>query len=596
MKLRNKILVYTLPLILIPLVGLALANYYFVIRANRVQAQEEKTRTINQVLVSIRQEIETSRRDVKLLSKSPAVVDFLEAVKQKQSNNLTLKNAATNVIQLFFDQNPYYFSISIVDTHGTETIKFSRRADGKKLEQVRQKEYFQRTLMFDSVRLPALQHPIKDNTSKFATNIVKNRFIGMIVLSLNTKVFETAMKPLNNRKATPFIFDDRGIVVAGAFEEKDTQRKLRSISNEVANQESFSANESKVLLNGGIALISTRPAYFFPRNETYKPRDGEKWFLGIVDYGDRNTPFLFQGLFLLVLLIAIIAMFFVASRVAKRVTIPLEKVSFATAKIARGEMDLDLQVKTGDEIEDLANAVAQMNSDLKDYQKKLVHSTKLATIGEMASEISHEIQNRISGLSLWLQCLDGDTITDEQRRQYVGEMKEGLGGFMAMLATLKEYYKTPALKLESVDLNSLVTDALPFVSEEIDEKNISIVKSFSEKQPMIMGDKEKLKSVILNLLLNAIDAVEEGGEIEITTESVKTFDGDQFALAVRDDGKGITNDDLSRIFVPFYSTKAGGSGLGLAICSNILSAHKGEIKVESEIGSGSEFTIVLPIS
>lgn len=283
---------------------------------------------------------------------------------------------------------------------------------------------------------------------------------------------------------------------------------------------------------------------------------------------------------------------FNCKKASRYITIPLEKVSLATGKIARGGSDLDLDIKTGDEVEDLAKAVNRMNFELKDYQKQLVQSAKLATMGEMTSEISHEIQNRISGISLWLQHLDSEIEKDDPRQGYLNEMKQGLNGFMGMLANLKDYYKTPNLEFSMIDLNLLVEETFPFIEEKLSDRSIQIKTELSKTLPMVRVDEEKLKGVILNLLLNALDSVEDKGEVEIKTDFVD--EANEVHLEIEDNGKGISEQDLPRIFYPFYSTRSGGSGLGLAIASNIISAHKGRIDVKSETGKGTRFKVVLP--
>jgi signal transduction histidine kinase len=162
---------------------------------------------------------------------------------------------------------------------------------------------------------------------------------------------------------------------------------------------------------------------------------------------------------------------------------------------------------------------------------------------------------------------------------------------MEMLANLKEYYKTPVLDLIGVDLNSLLIDSLPFIKEKVVSNSIDIKTEFYSNIPEVKVDEEKLKSVILNLMLNAIDAVEENGKIEIKTDY--KINEQEVCIEIRDNGCGIADKDLSRIFYPFYSTKSGGSGLGLAISSNIISAHKGRFEVDSEVNKGTIFKIWL---
>jgi len=409
------------------------------------------------------------------------------------------------------------------------------------------------------------------------------------------------MRPLLKRDIMTFLFDDRGLVLASAFKSSGYSNLLKelNLADEASNiltKSSFELEKKEVSYGERRFQFSVLPSESFLSSGGIDrgSGDGEKWFLGVLEpQGSTIVPISFQIFFFSVLFLAVGAVLWVTAKASRRITIPLEKVSAATNKIGRGVSDLKLDIKTGDEVEDLANAVTKMNTDLYDYQKQLVQAAKLATMGEMTSEISHEIQNRISGISLWLQHLDSEVDSDDPRHEYIDEMKQGLGGFMEMLASLKQYYKTPVLDLQDVDLNSVVSETLPFVREKIDQKQVKVDTELDSILHIIEADEEKLKSVVLNILLNAIDSLGERGKIEI----ISGIDSEKKSvfLEISDSGRGIEEKDLSRIFYPFYSTKSGGSGLGLAISSNIIAAHSGRIEVESEVGKGTTFKIVLKV-
>ena len=195
-------------------------------------------------------------------------------------------------------------------------------------------------------------------------------------------------------------------------------------------------------------------------------------------------------------------------------------------------------------------------------------------------------------LSLWVQHLDCEIDKTDSRQIYLEEIKLGINSFAKMLYSLKEHYKIPVLDLENIDLNILLEEIILSVKTNIIENGIEILTGYYPDLPLIEGDQEKLKSVIMNLIFNAAEAIENEGRIEIETDfSRKTS---EIVLRIKDNGKGIEKYDLERIFYPFYSTKSAGSGLGLAISLNIIAAHKGDIKVESEFGKGASFTVSFP--
>ncbi|MEZ5426229.1 MAG: ATP-binding protein [Pyrinomonadaceae bacterium] len=603
MKLRTKILSYTLPLILIPFLLTAPAVYYFVIRANQIRIQEEKQQSLNETLVRVRQEIDVARKDVELLAKVPAVASYLQNLSTGGDKDgldpANQETPARTALELFFEQNPYYLELSLVDRNGRERIKFSKIPNAQDLRRLSGEDYFRRTLISGSVQTPVREIQPGKFATLFTHRVDGDEFLGMIVLRLNTKVFERFMRPLLKRDLGTFLFDDRGLVFASAFFSEEEKiliggLKLEKEASDLLESSVFEIGQRRISGGEKDFLFSVLPSESFFKYAGIQKQAGENWFLGVFQPGEgASIPAGFQAVFFSILILTVGAVWWGAVKASRYITIPLEKVSAATARIGRGEADLELDIRTGDEVEDLAGAVRRMNRELQSYQKQLVQTAKLAAMGEMTSEISHEIQNRISGISLWLQHLDSEIERDDPRREYLDEMKQGLSGFMEMLADLKQYYRRPVLDLKPLDLNRLAEETIPFAGELLERKKAVLKTDFERELPLISGDEEKLKSVILNLLLNAAESLTENGSVEIQTRSAPGEKGRTVLLRIADNGSGIAEEDLARIFYPFFSTKSGGSGLGLAISSNIVAAHQGRIEVSSELGKGTAFTISL---
>ncbi len=603
MKLRNKILMYTLPLILFPLILLALANYYFVERANNIQEEEANNRKINEAVYEIKKEIQDAKEDVKFISRTLVITDFLQEVQNGSSGESALKEKAENSLQNFFNRNPYYLEISLFSKDGELLLNVTKLPQTKNSENTNEKELFTKSIRYFTEQVSTLQLPVQkldknNSVVPFTLNIVKDKFIGVVALKMSTEAFERPLKSLSSSGLCTYLFNNQGDIFASqrlsvCKENEVGKNRLVEIIKELTDLDSANSEEFKFTSNSNKSSFSVIPVYFTPQFITGESTKKEKWFLGVSEIESQKSPLnTFSVLFFSVLAIAIGLIYFAANIFAKKLTNPIEKVSFATTQIARGESIPDLDIKSGDEIEDLAAAIQQMNLDLKSYQKQLVQSAKLATMGEMTARISHEIQNRVSGISLWVQYLDSELSDNSEMQGYLDEMKQGLNGFTELLANLKSYYRTPDLDLSEVDLNLLVKNTLPFVQEEAKENNVAINLNLKNLIPSIPADEEKLKGVILNLIKNAIEAVDEKGKVEIETEPHE--ETDEVLLTIADNGDGIAQEDLSQIFYPFYTTKSGGSGLGLAISSNIISAHKGRIEVESEVGKGTKFKVFLP--
>jgi signal transduction histidine kinase len=605
MRLRNKILSLALPLTLVPFVLTALTVYYFVIRGQRIRADEELSKLLSEAITNLRKEQNAARSDVELIASFPAVVDYLESAGTvgHTAQQFQPKEAeARTVLRLFADRSAYYFQLGIVDAQGQERIKFTKLPGGQGLESIKGEDYFRRTLIMGAFQSPITRMGPDRFASILTNRVGRGNFSGAVVLHLNADVFQRSMRPLlASHGLNTFLFDDRGLVFARSFAGAEEEGCLSGVDlgREAAALLAMPSLElsSREILSGARAFIFTvLPAESYGRSR-YEPQPGENWFLGVLrpkPAALRETV-TFQVIFSAILVAAVGAVFWATTRFARRIAVPLERVSDATANIARGDFDINLSVRTGDEVEALAAAVARMADELKNYRAELVRSAKLATIGEMASEISHEIQNRISGVSLWAQYLDAELTADDPRREYLEEMKQGLKGFTSLLQDLKQFYKTPILHIDEVNLNELIRTAVVSVEHHVRGRNVETALCLDRNLQAVRCDAEKIKSVILNLVLNAIEAVEPGGHIEIATRRPASgADGSGVIISVSDTGCGISEQDLPRIFYPFYSTKGGGSGLGLAIASNLVSAHGGKLEVSSSQGEGATFTVTLP--
>ncbi|QQS40486.1 MAG: sensor histidine kinase [Acidobacteriota bacterium] len=587
MRLRNKIIGYMLPLILAPFLLTALAAYYFFVRADVIASTEEKDQNAAETVAELRKELRSARKDLALLKGVPAVVDFL--VEPKAHGN---EAGARTAMKLFFDQNPYYLDLRLFGRDGAELAAYSRLAEGSGPQSVISEDFFRRTLISGSVQSPVRELGDGKKVTVLTERIVGDEFLGVVVLSLNTEAFGTRLRSLlAGEGLSAFLFDDSGMVFASA---------LAGVPEEECVAEFDLAAEAARLLGDDAASaygdkcegysVSVFPAEAFQRT-VYEPQAGENWFLGVIEKEEVSAATRsFQIVFLIALLLAGAAVLFAATEFARKITVPLEQFDRATKQVAKGDLDIDLEVRTGDEVEDLAATFRTMAEDLRDYQERLIRSAKLATIGELTSEISHEIQNRISGISLWIQYLDSEIDRDDPRREYLEEIQRGLEGFLEMLANLKQYYRTPVLSRGEVNIGELVRGTVPYSAEEADKKRVAVTVEDDGSESKVNGDPELLRSVLLNLILNAVEAVDEGGHVSVAARQ----GGSNVSLTVTDDGCGINEEDRSRIFYPFFSTRSGGSGLGLAIASNIVAAHGGSISVDSAPGGGSAFTVLLP--
>ena len=239
-------------------------------------------------------------------------------------------------------------------------------------------------------------------------------------------------------------------------------------------------------------------------------------------------------------------------------------------------------------------------TDRKRMEQQMVQSEKMAAIGELASGVAHEINNPLDGLLNCILRIKRDPQNERQTKEYLGLMEEALRRIESTVGQLLNFSRQRDLALTSVSLNEVVTEVVSLIAYSAHEKDIQIEKHFQEELDLIRGDKHLLEQVVLNLALNAIAAMPDGGVLTFTTGEIE-FDallGKTAAFVqVMDTGIGIPKSVQDRIFDPFYTTKITekGTGLGLSVSNRIVRQHEGVIEFDSKIEQGSVFTIKLPI-
>ncbi len=222
----------------------------------------------------------------------------------------------------------------------------------------------------------------------------------------------------------------------------------------------------------------------------------------------------------------------------------------------------------------------------------MLQAAKLAAVGEMAASVVHEIKNPVQILSMQMEIVmlgrgQGDWLG--MLHTQIKRLSDITKRLMNFSRSMDEDYGN-----EMVDVNKEIRFILDIIGHDFKNNNIASELILSESLPTIIGSVNHLQQVFLNLLINARDAMPEGGKVVITTE-VKDL---KIYIHLADTGTGISPENMTKMFTAFFTTKevGKGTGLGLAICQKIVGNHKGEIKVQSEIGKGTTFTIILPVT
>lgn len=303
---------------------------------------------------------------------------------------------------------------------------------------------------------------------------------------------------------------------------------------------------------------------------------------------------------------------------------PLKALTEGTRRLGSGELGYQIQLKSSGELQDLANSfntmsrqlddahrqinawartleerVEQKSNELQGAQEEMLRVERMASIGKLAAVVAHEINNPLAGILTYAKLLKRrlsraeqpdpenismlDLVESESRR--CGEIVKNLMTFA----------RPTSMNREPADLNNVIDRCVRLVQHQLELKNIELHEQLGKELPLVRCDAGQIEQVVLALVMNAIDALPNGGNL--TLGSRKAGDAEHVQIEVRDDGVGMPPDVLANMFEPFFTTKEHGRGLGLglAISRNIVERHGGQIAVASEPGHGTAFTITLPL-
>jgi len=231
-------------------------------------------------------------------------------------------------------------------------------------------------------------------------------------------------------------------------------------------------------------------------------------------------------------------------------------------------------------------------SEIQSLKKSVARNQRLATTGRLAAGVAHEIRNPLSsikGFATYFKERYRDIPEDQQTADIMVQEVDRLN---RVVGQLLEFARPVTIEAQKTDIRTLIKNSLKLVEKQTMDRNIQIKTTLSDHVETAMVDPDKINQVLLNLYLNAIESMENGGVLSVDLEPCNGKAGILFRVS--DTGVGIGQKDLANIFDPYFTTKASGTGIGLAIVHNIVEAHNGEIKAESRPGKGSQFSIILP--
>jgi len=357
----------------------------------------------------------------------------------------------------------------------------------------------------------------------------------------------------------------------------------------------------------------------------YQPiRDPSGRTIGMLYVGTLERPYtdiLWRSLyaFLGIAVLGVGLVNWVAIRVATRISGPIHAVSEAARRVAQGDYGQTVAVECSDEVGRLASSfnimtaeLARTHQELREWagtlerkvedrtaqitamQAQLVQSAKMAAIGKLAAGVAHEINNPLTGILTNSSLMLEDLAADDPRRDDLQTVVSETLRCRKIVKALLDFARQTRPQKAAIVPNQVVEDVLALVRNQASFRNVRVTLALDPALPPIMADGDQLRQVVLNIVLNAADAMPEGGELRIASRLGESRD--TIELSITDTGPGIPAEIRDRLFEPFFSTKKTGTGLGLSIAYGLVEQHRGTIRMDGGPGRGTTFLITLPVN
>lgn len=342
---------------------------------------------------------------------------------------------------------------------------------------------------------------------------------------------------------------------------------------------------------------------------------------------DKKALYVIISVFFGVIIVSVLCSLLIVDRMMR----PVNNIIKITKEISKGNLDYWVPVKASSEMGELVQSFKKMINDLryarkenkknqaqlqlslgskteeaKKLERQLVQSDRFSIIKEFTGGIAHELKNPFTSILGYAQIAK-EKLQDKEKIEDANDVKslytyfdfveKDINSCRTMIDDLLNFSRPTDLRLEPFDTNAAILEEVEMIKPQFESKNLKIIQNLAENMPKIKANKEKIKQVIRNILVNARKFMDENGELVIYTAIRSEENRDYIEMRFRDDGIGILEEDLGKIFLPFFTTKHGGegTGLGMSISYGIIKNHQGSIEVDSVYGHGTTFKVRIPV-
>jgi two-component system NtrC family sensor kinase len=588
---------FILPLVCIPI---AVVGYFSiqasVDRVNRLVRQEQMVQ-VEAAAQKINQIFYNCRIDLDTVTSLPVLEDYHLARLFRLQTEAEFNKA--NLIKLLADilsRTPYYYRICFIDLRGRELISVGRNGALPVARDLSGNQFFQKSIAHskDKVVFSSLVNSI--DRGGYVIHCAKQFYYGwrelagLVIVDLDfEKLIEVVRSIKVGQKGYSFLIDDKGQTLIhpgyppyrynlSNYPNPSIVALVKNMMIGMAGWENYTyQGQRKVAAFAPIPMMKWSLAVTIPMEE-----------FGSEAQAIRTKVIQTVAVTLLIALLGVSILSYNLSR-------PVRQLVAATNRLASGDLDQEIPVKSRDELGDLTRSFNRMVRNLSLIQSELVRSEKLISLGRLSAGVAHEIRNPLNAMKGAMVHLQQRWADDPLIQQYTKLVSEEIDRLNRVVTEILYFSKQSLPRLEKVDLNNAVRATQEVLAAEAAQSHVRFRNHLDPALPLISLDEHQIEQVLLNLIINAMDAMPNGGEIEFSTGMVKDNAG-LAQLIVRDSGEGISRADLPNVFDPFYTTKDDGTGLGLPLSIGIVEGHGGMLEIESTVGVGATVRITLPVN
>ncbi|MCF8062148.1 MAG: HAMP domain-containing protein [Deltaproteobacteria bacterium] len=595
-----KLLLLILPLVCLPIATVGYFSYRASVeRVNRLVRQEQMAK-VRATAARIDDIFYTCRLDLNTISSLPVLNDYHLA--RSFRLNAEAEFSRDSIVRLFRDfieRAHSYFQIRFIDPSGVERIKVRSSGETGPLLETAQDAFFEGVrgsgsdgiqvseITFSGARHGYLMHWARPIFTAW------DEFVGIVVIDVDYEAIREIVRSIQvGEEGYAFLVDGEGRTIAhpqfGPYEHGLGNYPDPSIAGLVHEMNRGGSGWKSYRYEGADKLAA------------FWPIPGMGWSLAATIPSSEFTKEvgLIRTRVLQVVLLILFCSIVGVSLLSYYMLKPVRDLVSATHRIAGGDLSQEIPVRSRDELGDLTSAFNRMVRNLARIQDELVRSEKLISLGRLSAGVAHEIRNPLNAMKGAVVLLRRRRAGDALIQEYTGLVSEEIDRLNAFVTDFLTFARQSAPKRVPTDVNRIILSAQDLFEEQARERRIVFHNNLDPDMPPLLVDPHQMEQVVINLMVNAMDAMPEGGEIRFSTglsrEGVPPESPARAKIVIRDLGVGIPRSDLKSVFDPFFSTKDAGTGLGLPLSLGIVESHGGTVRIESRKGWGTRLTIQWP--